>query len=109
MATVRGQADAERAVAARGDGTASLEGCREDTSLTSHAAFDYLADRYGLEQLAITGLSPEAEPDARTLQEIARARPLSAVVGSRPSRQARQTSTASSSSPRGRNHLRSRP
>ncbi len=26
--------------------------------MTSHAAFGYLADRYGLEQVAITGLSP---------------------------------------------------
>ena len=39
--------------------------------MTSHAAFHYLAERYGLEQLAITGLSPESEPDPARLDELA--------------------------------------
>lgn len=48
----------------------ALADCERDTIVTSHAAFGYLADRYGLRQLAIAGLSPDAEPDARTLDEI---------------------------------------
>jgi zinc transport system substrate-binding protein len=39
--------------------------------VTSHAAFGYLADEYGLEQVPIAGLSPEDEPDPKTLQSIA--------------------------------------
>ena len=38
--------------------------------MTSHAAFGYLADRYGLEQIAVTGLTPEAEPSARDLERL---------------------------------------
>jgi len=49
----------------------ALFDCERDTIVTSHAAFGYFADRYGLRQLAIAGLSPDAEPDARTLEEIA--------------------------------------
>jgi len=50
-----------------------LDACAGRTVLTSHAAFGYLADRYGLEQLAIAGISPDAEPDARTLRAITQA------------------------------------
>ncbi|MHA6628743.1 metal ABC transporter substrate-binding protein [Pseudonocardia sichuanensis] len=49
---------------------ADLTGCAQTTIVTSHAAFAYLADRYGLRQVAIAGLSPDAEPDAQTLAEI---------------------------------------
>lgn len=38
--------------------------------VTAHAAFGHLADDYGLKQLAIRGLSPEAEPTAAELQKI---------------------------------------
>jgi zinc transport system substrate-binding protein len=54
------------------DFRARLRGCRSPVLVTSHAAFGYLADRYGLEQAAIAGLSPEAEPDPRSLVAIAR-------------------------------------
>jgi zinc transport system substrate-binding protein len=40
-----------------------LATCRSRTMVVNHAAFGYLADRYGLEQVAISGLAPEAEPD----------------------------------------------
>ncbi len=40
--------------------------------VTSHAPFGYLTERYGLEQVPISGLSPEAEPSPRRLQEIVR-------------------------------------
>ena len=39
-----------------------LRDCARREIVTSHEAFAYLADRYGLRQVAITGLSPEAEP-----------------------------------------------
>ena len=38
--------------------------------MTSHEAFAYLAQRYGLHQVAITGLSPEAEPSPRAVQHV---------------------------------------
>jgi zinc transport system substrate-binding protein len=49
-----------------------LADCERRTVVTSHAAFGYLTDRYGLEQIAITGLSPEAEPRPRELERVAR-------------------------------------
>ena len=38
--------------------------------MTSHAAFGYLAARYGLTQLALEGLSPEAEPSPKALAKL---------------------------------------
>lgn len=39
--------------------------------VVSHAAFNYLANDYGLKQVAVTGISPEDEPSAKQLQKIA--------------------------------------
>ena len=39
--------------------------------VVSHAAFGYLADRYQLNQVAIAGLQPEAEPTPQRLAEVA--------------------------------------
>ena len=50
---------------------AGLARCRSDELVTGHAAFAYLADRYGLSQEGIAGLTPDAEPDAATLRELA--------------------------------------
>jgi zinc transport system substrate-binding protein len=47
-----------------------LSDCDSDVIVTTHAAFGYLADRYGLRQEAMTGLSPEGEPDPARLAEI---------------------------------------
>jgi zinc transport system substrate-binding protein len=47
-----------------------LADCESDVIVTSHAAFGYLADAYGLRQEAISGLEPEAEPDARRLADL---------------------------------------
>jgi zinc transport system substrate-binding protein len=44
--------------------------CTRHEIFTGHAAFGYLAARYGLHQIAITGLNPEAEPSPRQLTEI---------------------------------------
>ncbi len=48
-----------------------LADCAVTTLVTSHDAFGYLADRYGLEVVGISGLSPSAEPTAASLAEIA--------------------------------------
>jgi zinc transport system substrate-binding protein len=47
-----------------------LASCDHHEIVTSHAAFGYLAERYGLKQVAITGLSPEAEPTPRDLEQV---------------------------------------
>jgi zinc transport system substrate-binding protein len=49
---------------------AGLSDCARTTIVTSHEAFGYLADAYGLTQVGILGLSPEAEPDPRRLAEL---------------------------------------
>jgi zinc transport system substrate-binding protein len=49
----------------------TLSGCDRTTIVTSHAAFDHLARRYGLQEEPITGLSPESEPDAGRMASIA--------------------------------------
>jgi zinc transport system substrate-binding protein len=51
---------------------AGLRNCRQKEFVTSHAAFGYFAERYGLEQIAIAGLSPEAEPAPARIQQIQR-------------------------------------
>jgi zinc transport system substrate-binding protein len=38
--------------------------------ITSHAAFGYLANRYGLKQVAIMGLTPDAEPTPERMAQI---------------------------------------
>jgi zinc transport system substrate-binding protein len=47
-----------------------LAHCQRREIVTSHEAFAYLAERYGLDQVAITGLSPEAEPEPGKLQGV---------------------------------------
>jgi zinc transport system substrate-binding protein len=51
---------------------AGLKTCKRREIVTSHAAFGYLAKRYDLEQIAITGLSPEAEPSPQRLIDVAK-------------------------------------
>ena len=52
---------------------AGLTGCASTAVVTSHRAFEYLARDYGLTQIPIGGISPEQEPDPRTLEAIAAA------------------------------------
>lgn len=47
-----------------------LRVCQRRTIVTGHAAFGYLADAYGLTQVPISGLSPDAEPSARRIAEL---------------------------------------
>lgn len=49
-----------------------LASCERDLIVTSHAAFGYLADAYGLTQEPIAGLSPDSEPTPKRLNEISK-------------------------------------
>jgi zinc transport system substrate-binding protein len=48
-----------------------LAHCERHDLVTAHAAFAAFAHRYGLTQVAVTGLSPAAEPDAARLADLA--------------------------------------
>ena len=67
----------QRALALRAELTAldreyadALSSCRSGTLITSHEAFGYLARRYGLRQVGLTGPVPESEPTAQRLQSV---------------------------------------
>jgi len=47
-----------------------LAHCVRREIVTSHAAFGYLAQRYGLRQISVEGLSPEAEPLPEELARV---------------------------------------
>jgi zinc transport system substrate-binding protein len=53
------------------DYKAGLKSCQKKNIVTSHAAFGYLASDYGLTQVPIAGLSPDAEPSLKQLANIA--------------------------------------
>jgi zinc transport system substrate-binding protein len=44
--------------------------CERNVVVTTHEAFGYLAHRYGLEMVGISGLSPDAEPSPARLAEV---------------------------------------
>lgn len=48
-----------------------LRDCENAILVTSHNAFGYLAAAYGLTQVGITGLTPEEEPSAASLADVA--------------------------------------
>jgi zinc transport system substrate-binding protein len=47
-----------------------LRNCTRHEIVTSHEAFAYLGQRYGLRQIAITGITPEAEPRPQDLKHV---------------------------------------
>lgn len=47
-----------------------LASCQTRFIISNHASFSYVASRYDFTQRGISGLSPDAEPDPRTLQEL---------------------------------------
>ncbi len=49
-----------------------LRDCARREVVVSHAAFGYLTRRYRLEQIAVTGLAPQAEPSPAALAAIVR-------------------------------------
>ena len=52
--------------------TTGLATCERRAFITTHAAFAYLAARYDLEQIPISGISPDAEPSPERIAEIQR-------------------------------------
>lgn len=48
-----------------------LDRCARRAMVVSHEAFGYLAARYDLEQIGISGIDPEAEPSPARLAEVA--------------------------------------
>lgn len=48
-----------------------LRHCARRTFVTSHAAFGYFAERYGLRQVALVGLAPDAEPGPSAVARLA--------------------------------------
>lgn len=48
-----------------------LAQCASRDLVVSHEAFGYLAEAYGLTQVGISGLSPEAEPSPARMREVA--------------------------------------
>ncbi|MEV1159993.1 metal ABC transporter substrate-binding protein [Micromonospora chokoriensis] len=53
-----------------GEFKTGLATCHRREIVTSHAAFGYLADRYQLDQVGITGLSPDVEPSPQRLAHV---------------------------------------
>ncbi len=53
------------------DFASGLARCRSPYIVSSHRAFAYLADAYGLQAVAIAGVSPSEEPSAKTLEAVA--------------------------------------
>lgn len=47
-----------------------LRNTRTKVFITTHAAFGYLAERYGLTEEAISGLDPESEPSAARVKDL---------------------------------------
>jgi zinc transport system substrate-binding protein len=47
-----------------------LKGCPRQVFITSHEAFGYLAERYGLQQVGIRGIEPDTEPSAARIAEV---------------------------------------
>ncbi len=68
----RGQQAHDRLRALDADLAAGLRTCARRDVVTSHAAFGYLADRYDLTEVGISGLSPEAEPPPGRIAEVTR-------------------------------------
>ena len=58
--------------------SSGLASCDRPTILVSHDAFGYLASRYGLTQVGLSGLDPEAEPTPFRIRQM---RALAAASG----------------------------
>ena len=50
--------------------SAELQACPDAVLITSHEAFGYLAERYGLRQEGIAGIDPEVEPSPARVREV---------------------------------------
>jgi zinc transport system substrate-binding protein len=54
-----------------GEFSTGLKTCQSKRIVTTHAAFGYLSKRYGLVQLSVGGLDPEAEPSLQRIRTVA--------------------------------------
>jgi zinc transport system substrate-binding protein len=52
------------------DFAAGLANCQRRDFVTSHAAFGYLAQRFGMRQIAINGINPDQEPNAAEIAAV---------------------------------------
>jgi zinc transport system substrate-binding protein len=66
----RAEALARRVLALDGEYRRGLAHCARRDFVTSHAAFGYLAARYHLHQIPITGIDPESEPSPQRLRDL---------------------------------------
>jgi zinc transport system substrate-binding protein len=48
----------------------SLAQCERNVIVVGHEAFGYMTDAYGLEQVGLAGLSPDAEPSPARIREV---------------------------------------
>jgi len=48
-----------------------LRDCKRHTLVTAHAAFGYLTEQYGLTEEGIAGISPDEEPNAQRIADLA--------------------------------------
>jgi zinc transport system substrate-binding protein len=62
----------EKLAALGTDYSKGLSACSNDTVISSHEAFGYVADRYNFKVEAIAGISTDEEPSAARLAEITR-------------------------------------
>ena len=69
-APARANTLAHRVLALDADYRRGLAHCERRDFVTSHAAFGYLADRYHLHQVPITGIDPESEPSPKRLKSL---------------------------------------
>jgi len=51
--------------------SAALENCDRNELVVSHEAFGYLTERYGLDQVGVSGIDPESEPSPGRVAEVA--------------------------------------
>ncbi|MBV1818617.1 zinc ABC transporter substrate-binding protein [Anaerosalibacter bizertensis] len=49
---------------------AVLKDKKRDTILVSHSAFTYITEKYDIEQISVTGISPEEEPSPKVISEL---------------------------------------
>ncbi|MDL5377102.1 metal ABC transporter solute-binding protein, Zn/Mn family [Exiguobacterium mexicanum] len=60
----------EEATTLDGELQAAVDGGSKSELLVTHAAYGYLAERYGFDQLPITGLTPSEEPSQQALKRV---------------------------------------
>jgi zinc transport system substrate-binding protein len=67
----RAAALAERLRQLDAEFSAGLAECARRDVVTSHDAFGYLAERYGLVQVSVTGIDPEEDPGPQQVRDVA--------------------------------------